>query len=123
MKAPILPAGLDEVTRWYRVPEREKVEDFLGAHPEIVPVLLEARPYLEKQFGPKAVVELRIPFDYETGTRDDLFAYALTRIDPDEATDRMDRFWDDWWGAAKDEHPDLPLNFDVDYDVNGQTQE
>jgi len=42
MKAPILPAGLEEVSRWYRMPEREKVEDFLGAHPEILPVLLNA---------------------------------------------------------------------------------
>jgi len=66
------------------------------------------------------VVELRIPFDYETGTSDDLFAYALTRIDPDEASIRMSRFWDDWWGAA-DKYRDIPLHFDVDYDVNGET--
>jgi len=105
-------AKVDELEKLYRVQD-DKVKAYLGAHPEMVDLLLEARHHIESQFGQDVVVELRFPRD--EGSDGDLMAAIQSHFDPDPTLDRFDKFWDEWWGDASGRRESWPLYIGIDY--------
>src|SRR5580658_875961 len=89
---------VDELEKLYRLSDAEGIKAYLNAHPELVDLLLEARPHIESQFGKDVVVELRFPshedFDGE------LWAMIQSNLDAGPTGDRFDRLWDRWLGGA-----------------------
>jgi len=57
-------AKVDELEKLYRVQD-DKVKAYLGAHPEMVDLLLEARHHIESQFG--AGCRCRVAFPARRG--------------------------------------------------------
>ena len=106
-------AKVDELARLYRL-DGEKVKGYLGAHPEIVDILLEARPHIESQFGHDVIVELRFPRD-EGDFEGELLAMIQSNLDADPALDRFDKLWDRWWGDASGRPESWPLYIGVEY--------
>jgi hypothetical protein len=107
-------AKVDELERLYRLPDGEKVKEYLGAHPEMLNLLLEARPHIESQFGGDVVVELRFPRN-EGDFSGELLAMIQSDLDADPALDRFDRLWDQWWGDASGRTEAWPLYIGVEY--------
>jgi hypothetical protein len=108
-------AKVDELQKLYRMPEGEKISSCLSARPELIDILLEARPHIELQFGPDAVVELRFPRDYDGDHEGELLAMIQSHLDADAALDGFDRFWDEWWGDASGRRESWPLYVGVEY--------
>ena len=73
------------------MPEGEKIKSYLTTHPEIVDILLEARPHIESQFGCGTAVEF-----YEGDYGGELLAMIQSQHDTDSALDRFDRLWEEW---------------------------
>jgi len=108
-------AKIDELVSFYQMPEAEKIQAYLAARPELVDILLEARPHIELQFAPDTVVELRFPRDYEDDYGGGLLAMIQSHLDADAALDRFDRLWDEWWGDASGRRESRPLYIGVEY--------
>jgi hypothetical protein len=105
-------AKVDELEKLYRLPD-DKVKAYLGARPEMVDLLLEARPHIEMQFGRDVVVELRFPRD--EGLKGDLMARIQSSLDADPALDAFDKLWDEWWGDASGRREAWPLFIGIGY--------
>ncbi len=109
-------SAMEEVERLYRIPESEEVGEFLRQRPGLAEFLVEAYPHIEKQFGPRVGVELRFPryFDGEPA-EPDLAAKVLCDLEADDACDRMDRLWDEWWKDASGRPESRPLYIGIEF--------
>ncbi len=101
---PISPSDLAEVRDLYdgQAAEHEllDVDRFLVLHPQVVPLLIEARPLLAEHFGPETPVRLEVVVDPESDAEDgqaQLFAMVLTGLEPEEARPLLRRFDHEWW--------------------------
>jgi hypothetical protein len=105
---------VDELERLYRLSGADKVKAYLGTHPEMIDLLLEARPHIESQFGVGAIVDLRFPRN-EGDFDGELLAMIQSNLDADPALDRFDKFWDAWWGDASGRPESWPLYIGVEF--------
>jgi hypothetical protein len=108
-------AKVDELDKLYRLPDAGKVKAFLADRPELLDILLEARPQIELQFGQGVVVELRFPRDGEGDFERELLAMIQSNRDADTALDGWDRLWDSWWGDVSGRPESFPLYIVVEY--------
>src|SRR5690349_6955044 len=115
MEQSALAAHIDEVEHLYQIPEKEQARSFLAAHPELVDILIEARPHIERQFGRDAVVELRFSRHFEGDYERDLLAMVQTPLEADTALDLWDRFSDEWWDEASGRPESWPLYIGVEF--------
>ena len=106
---------MDELLRQYHVPEKDMVVSFLAAHEELVGLLLEARPHLEKFFGHDVQIQLRLAEGIESDGTAELLAMVQSQLDPDAALEHFGRFWDDWWKENSARPEAWPLYIDVEY--------
>ena len=97
--APLSPKTIDDPRDPYDVrPAEFEVQDvvrFLKLHPQVVPLLIEARPVLARHFGPDTPVRLEVVIDPESEAEDgdaQLFAMIQTRLTPEKAMPSLDRF-------------------------------
>ena len=81
----------------YSLRDPARVKLFLHAHPQLKDVLIEARPHLQKHFGPDAQVFLEVVPDPEIEGWDQLIAHIRTDHQPEEALHRLDQFDDEWF--------------------------
>ena len=81
----------------YSLRHAAAVRRFLHACPQLVEVLLEARVYLQKYFGPDPQVTLEVVSDPEVEGVEELFAYILTSLPVDEALARLDKLDEEWF--------------------------
>src|SRR5687767_10285870 len=114
MEQRVLPGKLADLAGMYRVRD-EKIERFLLARPELVKILNEGAPHIERIFGKDMVVELEQPVYWEPGGDEDVYVRILTILDPDAACDRRDKLWDDWFSEASADPNSLPLIIGLDY--------
>lgn len=99
--APKLPqldlASLEALRARYGGVDAPEVLEHLTAHPELVPVLIEAEPHLRDAFGGDVVLRLEPPFF----AGDELFARVYGHgLDVDGVHERTERFWR-WWLAVE----------------------
>jgi hypothetical protein len=106
---------VDELEKVYRLADADKVKAYLGDHPEMIDLLLEARPHIESQFGPGAIVELRLPRNEDGDFNGQLLAMIQSGLEADPALDSFDRLWDRWWGNASGRPAAWPLYIGVEY--------
>ncbi len=106
-------AQLHKLEERYSFRDAAEVRRFLVAHPDLIDVLLEAQPYLEKYFGPEPDVVLDVVNDGETASWQQLFAYIQTSLSPDEALAQLDKLDEAWFLDQTDRVDDL-FNFDLD---------
>jgi hypothetical protein len=110
-----IASKIDDLQRVYRMPEGDKIKEYLASHPGVADFLLEARPHIELHFGPKIVVELRFPRSYMGDREGELLAQIQFPYDADEAHDRFDKLWDEWLGDASGRPESFPLNIGIDF--------
>jgi hypothetical protein len=80
----------------YRLPGRLEVNRFLHNHPQVVPLLIEASPHLERIFSSRAELELGVLTDMESSTAE-LYAIIRTGDAPDAAFSKLAEFDRSWW--------------------------
>ena len=110
-----IDAKIEDLERYYRMPEGDRIKAYLADHQEIADILLEARPHIELQFGRDVVVALRLPRDYEGDRQGELLAMIQSHNDADDAVDRFDRLWDAWFCDASGRRESWPLYIGVEY--------
>jgi hypothetical protein len=110
-----IAAKIDDLQKFCRFADEDRIKQYLTAHPELVDLLLEARPHIELQFGRGTVVELRFPRDYEGDYQGELLAMIQSHLDADDALDRFDKLWDEWWGDASGRCESWPLYVGIEY--------
>ena len=88
---------LHQLEEMYSLRNAAAVRCFLHTYPQLVEVLLEARLYLQKYFGPAPQVTLEVVSDPEVEGVEELFAYILTSLPVDEALARLDRLDEEWF--------------------------
>jgi len=88
---------LHQFEELYSLRNAATVRRFLHAYPRLVKVLLEARLYLQKYFGPAPQVTLEVVSDPEVEGVEELFAYILTSLPVDEALARLDKLDEEWF--------------------------
>lgn len=105
---------IEDLERYYRMPERDKIKAYLAAHPEIADLLLEARPHIELQFGRDVVVVLRLPRDWEGDEEEYLMAKIQSHDDVDTSMDQFDRLWEEWFSDASGRPESRPLYIGIE---------
>ena len=91
---------------------RERTVQFLVDHPDVVPVLHEAYPVLERLFGKRVPVVLELAHSPEEGLFGPLFINIYSQEPWEVSLHKLDQFDETWWA-------DLPatlrclLNTDV----------
>ena len=85
---------IESLEKLYTFREKTEVLDFLEKHPFLIPLLLEAHPHIRQHF-PESPLFLEYVPDPEIDDPQ-LVVYVVTNLDPEEALDRMDLFYD-WW--------------------------
>jgi len=109
-----------ERTRWnqlersYHLRDVATVRRFLQTYPSLLDVLIEAWPYLQKHFGPDPQVELQVTSEPEIGESQCLFAYIVTSLPVDDASERLDRLDQEWFLAQLDRVGEV-LNFTLEF--------
>ena len=91
---------LSRVQELYTLRRPAEVLGFLNAHPDILPLLLEAYPHVAQHFGPSPVVFLEVVKDPETNDEGQLAAFIRTGLEPAEALARLDSLDKSWWLEA-----------------------
>jgi hypothetical protein len=112
MAQSVLPAKISQLEKVYNV--EEEVRPFLADRPELVDLLLEARPHFERHFGSDVVVKLRFPIRFPGETDEDLFARIQSPFDVETSKAKFDKFWDAWFGEASGRPEAFPLYIAVD---------
>jgi len=100
--------------RLYTFRRRAEVSRFLEKYPFLVPLLLEAYSEFGNYFGPYPQVFLEVVSDPEVQGLVELFGYIVTRLSPEEAGKRLQRFDRDWF-LNQLPHVKGLLNFDVEF--------
>ena len=95
------------VERLYHMEHKVEVRRFLRKHPQVLAVLLEAYPHLQKHFGASPDVLLEVVADAEAEQSEMLFAYVLTALPAKQALERLDQFDEDWFLDQLDRVGDL----------------
>jgi len=90
---------MEDLEKVYEVTS-EEVREFLASRPELVDLLLEARRHFERQFGADVVVRLRFPIRFPEDEEQDLFASIQSSFDVDTTHEKVNKFWDEWFGDA-----------------------
>jgi len=101
--SPMAEASRQEIERLqeiYSFRRKEEVAGFLENHPYLVPLLLEAYPQIERHFSGHPVVFLEVITDPEADDDRELYAFIGTRLPPEGALDKLDKFDKDWWLRA-----------------------
>ena len=88
---------------------------YLATHGELVGLLLDARPHLEKFFGHDVQIELRLTDGIESDRTGELLAMVQSHLDADAALELIGRFWDDWWEENSARPEAWPPYIDVEY--------
>ena len=98
----------------YTFRRRGEVPRFLERHPFLVPLSLEAYSEIKNCFGPYPQVFLEVVNDPEVQGLVELFGYIVTRLTPEEAGKRLQRFDQNWFLNQLPQVMGL-LNFDVEF--------
>ena len=80
----------------YSLADKGAVWQFLFAHPDLAPILLEAHDLLQKRL-PEARVELRVIREPERPDWSQLIAAARTSLSVDQALDLLEKLDEDWF--------------------------
>lgn len=100
--------------RLYSFRKGVEVSQFIERHSFLVPVLVEAYSKIENYFGLYPQVFLEVVNDLEVQGLVELFGYIVTRLTPEEAGKRLQRFDQDWFLNQLPQVKGL-LNFDVEF--------
>lgn len=91
------------ISAWYDFAERDEVVRFLGSHPFLAPLLIEARLKIAEVFGHASRVVLEVITDPEAPADRQLFAFVQTDLPPDEALQKLNQLDQEWWLDKLDE--------------------
>ena len=103
--SPLVEAPRQEIERLqdlYSFRQKQAVAEFLESHPYLVPLLLEAYPQIERHFPGHPGVFLEVVADPEATDDRELYALIGTRLDPEEALEKLHQFDRSWWLNALD---------------------
>ena len=103
--SPLVEVPRQEIERLedlYSFRGREEVTEFLESHSFLVLLLLEAYPHVKRHFGSDAPVFLEVVTDPEATNDRELYALIGTRLPPEAALEKLERFDKEWWSAAMD---------------------
>ena len=107
------PREIEEVFRSYGIPESQLFEiiGFLISQPRLIPVLINAVPYLEEVFG-EAKRYLELELDRDDGS-EELFCVVLVVGEPEFALNLLSKF-DNAWLPRSTAYIRRRLNFTVE---------
>jgi hypothetical protein len=109
-----LESEIRSLEQLYTFRRRAEVSRFLERHSFLAPLLLEAYSKFGNYFGPYPRVFLEVVRDPEVQGFVELFGYVVTRLTPEEAGRRLQRFDQDWFLNQLPQVRGL-LNFDVEF--------
>jgi hypothetical protein len=107
-------AKLRQLQGFYTILDAADVLHFVRTYPAAVDILAEARPYLERLFGPTPQVILEVTSDPVSEDSEELFGYIQTSLPVEEALDRLHRL-DQEWFLALISRVRGRLNFNLDF--------
>lgn len=99
MKTAISQNDAEALQSLYGLRGRTDVLRFLGAHPFLAPLLLEAYDKIQEHF-PEASTSVEVFVAPEAENAPELVAFIGVDSPPEEALCRLDRFDEDWWLQA-----------------------
>jgi hypothetical protein len=92
----ILTIILNEIRKKYIIHNEEEVSDFLYKHQELFFIILEAEKQIRKHFLNDRL-SLKIITDPEIANWKNLMITIHTKLDVDQAFDRLKQLDNDWW--------------------------
>lgn len=107
-------AAVKNIGQFYDMADPPAVERFLGDHPVVAKVLLEAWAQLVADFGPAPQACLELVTDPEDDGGPELFAYIRTTLDVEDALARLHKF-DQEFFLDRLHRVAGDLNFDLEF--------
>lgn len=110
-----LPAeGLRYLKSIYIFRRPEEVSRFLESNPSLTAFLVEAHEKIQEKFGSRPEVVLEVVRDPEVPGLVQMFAYIVTGLMPEEASNRLQRFDQEWFLREVSRAKGL-VNFDLEF--------
>ena len=104
----------DQITKKYIVYNQREVFNFLYNHQKLFSILLEAEKNIKEYFFIEQL-SLKIINDPEIANWENLMITIHTKLDIDQAFDRLKQLDNDWWIDIFSE-VDNKLNIHIDFD-------
>jgi hypothetical protein len=107
-------AALDRLAARYTFRRPDEVVDYLRRYPHLIPLAIEAAEVFPRYFGEDAPLVLEVFTDPESiPAHPELFAIVRTPLGWQEAMERYDRLWEEWWDAVSPQGPGVMV---LDYE-------
>lgn len=90
-------SSIDRLLQWYEFRDDSAVRTYLTNHPSLHKPLEEAHERICKYFGPDTRIVLDAIKDSEMDNNERLFAFVQTELSADDALDRLDELYEQWW--------------------------
>jgi hypothetical protein len=105
---------ISELSSLYEFRDDQAVESFLEENAFLGSLLFLTHKRAREYFGPGVRLAVKVIKDPEVGEDRRLFVLIPTEMHPDEALDRLDELYDDWWldVLSKADHK---MSIDVEY--------
>lgn len=81
----------------YEFRNEAAVETYIERHPSLCSLLTHAHDKIRKYFGPDTCAVLDVIKDNEVDDVERLFIFIQTDLSADEALDRLDELYEQWW--------------------------
>ena len=103
-----------ELSSLYEFRDDQAVESFLEENAFLGGLLFITHKRVREYFGPGVRLDVKVVKDPEVGEDRRLFVLIRTEMHPDEALDRLDELYDDWWLDVLSE-ANHKMSIDVEY--------
>jgi hypothetical protein len=105
---------ISELNSLYKFRDGQAVENFLKENAFLGRLLFTAHERIREYFGPGVRLDVKVVKDPEVGEDRRLFVLIRTEMHPDDALDRLDELYDNWWldVLSKADHK---MSIDVEY--------
>jgi len=105
---------IDRLRQRYQFRDHAAVKDYLGDNPSLPGLLERAHDKIAEHFGSDVHAVLDLVKGFEADDDKRLFVFVQTDLDVDEALDRLDALYEQWWiKALSAVQPKLSI--DVEY--------
>ncbi len=95
----------------YEFRDDAAVESYIEQHPSLSSVLTDAHDKIREYFGSDTHAVLDVIKDSEMDDHERLFVFVQTELSADDALDRLDELYEQWWlGALSAVRPKLSID-------------
>jgi len=106
--------GIDLLAGIFQFRDYTAVSTFIQQNAFLTGLLFEIHRVIGEYFGPHTQIVLEVFTDPEAGNDQQLFVLIQTELEPEQAIEQLEKFYDGWWLSVLDQ-AQYKMSVDVEY--------